>query len=213
MPGPNTLGGGSEPKSEKFQDILTAALAEFYEHGFAAARLDSIAERAGVAKGTIYLYFSSKEVLFEEAVRHVISPIIERMEVVSMRPSGSASALLEQMLTTFYREVIGTDRRRLIRLLISDGPRFPSIVAFYHAEVVSRGMAVLRNILRYGVERKEFRETAAIQFPQAIFGPALAGAIWRILFDEIDPIDADGLCRVHLDIVLRGLLRDDHRPD
>jgi hypothetical protein len=116
------------------------------------------------------------------------------------------------MITTFYREVIGTDRRRLIRLLISEGPRFPSIVAFYHAEVVSRGMAVLRNILSYGVERKEFRETAATQFPQAVFGPALAGAIWRILFDDIDPIDPEGLCRAHLDIVLRGLLRDDHRP-
>ncbi len=209
MPDPNTTTEGSAPKSERLQGILAAALSEFYEHGFAAARLDSIAERAGVAKGTIYLYFSSKEVLFEAAVREVISPIIEKIESVSMCPSGSASDLLEQMITTFYREVVATERRRLLRLLISEGPRFPAIVSFYHAEVVARAMAALRNILSYGIERKEFRETAAATFPQAVFGPALAGAVWKILFDEVDPIDVEGLRKAHLDVVLRGILAGD----
>jgi AcrR family transcriptional regulator len=213
LPSPPTLAGGPDPKSGKVQDILAAALAEFYEHGFAAARLDSIAERAGVAKGTIYLYFASKDVLFEEAVRHVILPVIQRIEAASIRPSGSASAMLDIMITTFYREVIATDRRRLLRLLIGEGPRFPSIVAFYHAEIVTRAMAALRNIVRYGIERGEFRASAAIEFPQVIVGPALAGAIWTILFQDIDPIDLDGLCRAHLDIMLKGLLTDERHAE
>ena len=197
--------GPDGAKTERHREIIAAALQEFYEQGFAAARLDAIAERAGVAKGTVYLYFDSKEALFEGAVRSVIVPVIERIETLAHQPSGLASDLLTQMLVTFYTQVIATDRRRLLRLLISEGPRFPNILAFYHAEVVSKGMAAIRSLVSYGVQRGEFRTTAAVDFPQVVLGPALAGALWTILFDDIDPIDLNGLCEAHLDIMLNGL--------
>lgn len=198
--------GGKDPKQERVQEISAAALAEFYEQGFAAARLDSIAERAGVAKGTIYLYFSTKEELFEEAARNVILPIIEQIESLTNHPGGSAKDVLTGMITMFYREVVATDRRRLIRLLISEGPRFPSLLTFYHAEIISRGIAAIRNVVELGVARGEFRASAATRYPQVVFGPALMGAIWKLLFDEIEPLDLDGLRDAHLDIILHGLL-------
>lgn len=201
----NTPPEAKDPKAERMREILTAALAEFYEEGFAAARLDSIAERAGVAKGTIYLYVSSKEALFEEAARNAVLPVLEDIEGAARRPSGPAEELLRQTLRTFYRRVIATDRRRLMRLLISEGPRFPKLLEFYHREIVSRAMAALTGIVHYGVDRGEFRAGPALEYPQIIVGPALAGAIWTILFGEIDPIDLDGLCDAHLEVLLNGL--------
>jgi AcrR family transcriptional regulator len=197
---------GKEPKNERVREILAAALEEFFQQGFAAARLDAIAERAGIGKGTIYLYFDSKETLFEEAVRSVILPVIDRIETVALTPQGSAEMLLRAMITTFYRDVVATERRRLLRLLIAEGSRFPRLVSFYHAEVLTRGMAAIRHVLRYGVERGEFAPTAAVDYPQTIVGPAIVGAIWKLLFDDIEPIDLERLCDAHLDIVLRGLL-------
>ncbi len=194
-----------DPKSARVSNILAAALEEFFEQGFAAARLESIAERAGIGKGTIYLYFDSKDVLFEEAVRSVIAPILTRIESVALAPQGSAEDILRAMISTFYRDVIGTERRRLMRLLIGEGPRFPKLIAFYHAEVLTRGMTAIRHVLRYGVERGEFASSAAIEYPQVVMGPALVGAIWKLLFDEIEPMDLDRLRDAHLEIILRGL--------
>ena len=194
-----------DPKAERVQAILAAALEEFVEQGFAAARLDAIAERAGIGKGTVYLYFDSKETLFEEAVRSVIMPVIEGIERPALAPQGDARTLLRMMITTFYRQVVATDRRRILRLLIGEGPRFPRLIAFYHGEVVSRGMAALRSVLRYGVERGEFEARAAIEFPQVVMGPAMVAAIWTMLFGEIEPLDLERFCDTHIDLLLRGL--------
>lgn len=196
---------GKDPKAERIQAILSAALKEFLEQGFAAARLDSIAERAGIGKGTVYLYFDSKEALFEEAVRSMIVPVIERAETMTFAPQGSAEDLLRGIIQTFYRDVIGTDRRQIIRLLIGEGPRFPRLLAFYHTEVVSRGVKALRKIVNYGIERGEFTTSGAVDYPMLLLAPAMISAIWKMLFDEIEPIDLDKYCQAHLDFILNGL--------
>lgn len=194
-----------DAKSERIQLILAAALEEFVERGFAAARLDTIAERAGVAKGTVYLYFDNKEALFEEAVRSVILPTIERVESMAIKPDGSAETLLRAMIGAFYREVIGTEKRRVIRLLIGEGPRFPKLLAFYHGEVVSRGLSVVRKVMEYGVARGEFDHNAAVACPQVILAPGIIAALWKMLFDDIERIDLDQYCAAHLDLVFKGL--------
>jgi len=200
-----------DAKNERVQLILAAALEEFVELGFAAARLDSIAERAGVAKGTVYLYFENKEALFEEAVRSVILPTIERVESMAVKPDGSAEDLLRAMIGAFYREVIGTEKKRVIRLLIGEGPRFPKLLAFYHGEVISRGLSVLRKVMEYGVERGEFDRNAAVDYPQVILAPAMVAALWKMLFDDIESIDLDRYCDAHLDLVMNGLVHRSER--
>jgi AcrR family transcriptional regulator len=195
-----------ETKSRRIRSILAAALDEFVDKGFAAARLDAIAERAGVAKGTIYLYFDTKETLFEEAVRAVIGPIIARFESLAAAPEDTAEATLRQMIRTLYGEIVTDPQKRsLLRLIISQGPRFQRLLRFYHDELIVRSMGALKRVLAYGVERGEFARSPAVAHPQIVFGPALTAAIWTILFEEIDPIDLDAYCEAHLDFVLRGL--------
>jgi len=197
---------GRETKSQRIRFIRAAALDEFVEKGFAAARLDSIAERAGVAKGTIYLYFDKKESLFEEAVRAVIGPMIARFEALAGAREENAEAILRQMVRTLYQEVITDPKKRsLLRLMISQGPRFPPLLRFYHDEVVARSMDALKQVLAYGVERGEFARSPALDYPQILVGPALTAAIWTILFEDIDPIELDAFCEAHLDFMLRAL--------
>jgi AcrR family transcriptional regulator len=195
-----------DARSGKVNDILSAALEEFFDQGFAATRLDAIAERAGIGKGTIYLYFDSKEALFEEAVRSVVRPIFEQADRLAAHPQGSAADMLRAMISVFYQRIVDTDRRRILRLLIAEGPRFPRLLAFYHSEVVSRGMMAIRGILRYGVARGEFRADLPLDYPQVVVGPALVGAIWKMLFEDHEPLDLEGLCKAHIDVLLHGLL-------
>jgi AcrR family transcriptional regulator len=199
-----------DPKSARMNDILAAALEAFFEQGFAAARLDSIAERAGIGKGTIYLYFDSKEALFEEAVLSIIRPVFEAAERATANPQGSAADMLRALISKLYKELVRTERRRILRLLIAEGPRFPRLVSFYHREVVQRGVRGFRAILDYGAATGEFRAPIPLDYPQVIVAPAIMAAIWQLLFQELEPLDIDGFCDAHIDVILNGLLaRDD----
>src|SRR5437773_2032965 len=131
----------AEQSAARREAILAAALDEFATRGFAAARLDDVARRAGVAKGTIYLHFSDKEALFQELIRSVLSPFIARLEAVA-DVDLPARAIAEQIVALFLREVYATRRRDIIRLVITEGPRFPQLAEFYHREVLSRVITV-----------------------------------------------------------------------
>src|ERR1700752_2307553 len=111
---------------ERRSAILAAALEEFTARGYEGARLDDVAKRAGIAKGTIYLYFADKETLFQELVRSMVHPVLgmlDKMRGVDV----PARMLVEGLLGTFVREVYGTQRKDLIRLILNEGPRFPAI--------------------------------------------------------------------------------------
>jgi AcrR family transcriptional regulator len=183
--------------------ILAAALEEFTARGYEGARLDDVARRAGVAKGTIYLYFADKEALFQELVRSMVSPVLgvlERMRDVDI----SARVLIETLLGTFVREVYSTRRRDIIRLILSEGPRFPAIAEFYYREVVGRVLAILRPILKRAAERGELPNDALARFPQLIVAPMLVGIVWHGLFDKYDPLDVDAMVKAHLGILFAG---------
>ena len=107
---------------------------------FAATRLDDVAKRAGVAKGTIYLHFKDKEALFEELIRTAIVPVVDRLTTPPPM-TGSVRDALEAFAMNFIREVATTRRADIIRLIIAEGPRFPAIADFYYREVISRGLA------------------------------------------------------------------------
>ena len=108
---------------------------EFIARGFAATRLDDIARRAGVAKGTIYLHFKDKESMFEELIRTAIVPFGSRL-TTPPAPGGSVRDMVEALAKMFLQEVAGTRRADLVRLIIAEGPRFPAIADFYYREVV-----------------------------------------------------------------------------
>ena len=143
------------------QAILDAALSVFAEHGFEAARLDEVAARAGVAKGTLYLYFRHKEALFEELVRSAVAPVIETLGKVATNPAVPPAAVLDAFFAMFEKEVLGTRRKLLLRLIIAEGPRFPAIAEFYYREVVSRGLKLMRGVAERAVANGEFATDAA----------------------------------------------------
>lgn len=180
--------------------ILAAALDEFSAAGFAAARLDDVAKRAGVAKGTIYLYFADKEALFQDLARSMLLPLVGQVEDLA-DVDIPFPALADGLVEVMVREVLGTRRKDIIRLVISEGTRFPALAEFYHREVLSKLFAGLRKVLRRAVERGELRHRALVEFPQLLGAPLLVAVIWNSVFGHLQPLDARAMLKAHLDIL------------
>jgi AcrR family transcriptional regulator len=190
----------AERAAERRAAIVAAALDEFIARGFTATRLDDVAKRAGVAKGTIYLHFKDKETLFEELVRTAIVPVVDRLT----RPpplGGSVREALEAFAQTFMREVANTRRADIIRLIVAEGPRFPAIADFYYREVISRGLAAIRGLIEIAIARGEIRLAELKNFPQIVVAPAIVAIVWKSLFERHAPLDANEMLRVHLDLI------------
>ena len=199
---------GRPAKKGRSDDILDAALDEFSTKGFDAARLDDVARKAGISKGTIYLYFDSKEQLFEGVVRRWILPKVMAAEDLLEHHRGPVEDLVRAQVHGIYNELAGTRLRQILRLMIAEGPRFPHLVDFYFETVIQRGLQALRRTIQLGVERGEFRATALPDYPQTVLGPAITAAVWKILFDTHQPLDLDGLFETHFDILMNGLKKD-----
>lgn len=186
--------------AERREAIIAAAMDEFVGRGYAATRLDDVARRAGVAKGTIYLHFKDKEALFEELIRTAIVPLVNRI-VPPANPDGSVRDMIELFACAFIQEVATTQRADIIRLIVAEGPRFPAIADFYYREVVSKGLARLRALIELGIARGEVRQPALARFPQIVVAPAIVAVIWKSLFENYSPLDALEMFRVHLDLI------------
>src|ERR1700730_470342 len=181
--------------------ILTAALEEFSARGFAAARLEDVAQRAGVGKGTIYLHFRDKEALFQELITTMLVPFIASIEAVP--PIGlPVRAVLERFVDLFLREIYATERRKLIRLIMTEGPRFPQLAEFHYNNVVKRAIAAMGAVFAGAHARGELRSDALVRFPQLVAAPAMMSILWSGLFDRFAPLDVAALMRAHLDLIL-----------
>jgi AcrR family transcriptional regulator len=191
-----------DPEARR-QAILEAALDVFAAEGFAAARLDHVAEQAGVAKGTIYLHFKDKQDLFEQMVREAVAPVIARLEALAQLPDLPADAVLRGMFAVFRTEVLGTRRKHLLRLILTEGPRFPAIAHFYHREVVSRGLKLMGGILERAKAKGELSEEGLARFPQLVIAPLLLAVVWDGMFEALEPMDVEGLLDVYRKLLLR----------
>jgi AcrR family transcriptional regulator len=187
-------------RAERRQAILAAALKEFSARGFAAARLDDVAVAAGIAKGTIYLYFRDKEALFQDLIRSEMSPVVATFET-ALAVDLPVRAVAERAVELFVREIYGTSRKDIIRLIISEGPRFPQLADFYYREVLSRIIAAVRALLARALARGELRSDALIRFPQLLAAPGILAIVWSGLFERHDPLDVRALMRAHLDLL------------
>jgi AcrR family transcriptional regulator len=180
--------------------ILAAALEEFSVRGFAAARLEDVAQRASVGKGTIYLHFRDKEALFRELVTTMLLPFIANIEAAP--PVGlPIRVVLERLIDLFVREIYGTDRRKLIRLIITEGPRFPQLAEFHYHHVVKRAVAAMRALLEAAHRRGELRNDGLARFPQLIIAPGIMAIVWSGLFDRFAALDVAAMMRAHLDLI------------
>jgi AcrR family transcriptional regulator len=194
-----------EQRQAKLEAILAAALDVFVEKGFSDARLEDVAARAGVAKGTIYLYVASKEALFEALVHSGIALPIEAIERKILALDLPAEATLRMLFGFLRQEVLGTRRKEIVGLILSEAGRFPEIAAVYHREVLSRGMGLLRRIAERAVERGEFRSDELARFPQLAVAPGVLALIWTNLFQHIEPLDVEAMFDAHVALLMRAL--------
>jgi AcrR family transcriptional regulator len=192
-------------------EILDAAVAVFAEKGFAAARMEDIARRAGVTKGTIYLYFQGKEDVFKTLVRESIVPTIAANTANAQRFEGKSSDLIRMVLTAISSFLFTSDRIVLPKIIISEAGNFPELARFYREEVVDRGLALITGIVERGIARGEFRNLPSDHVARLCMSPVLLVVMWRTSFARFDttPFDFRAFVQTHIDVLLKGLARED----
>jgi AcrR family transcriptional regulator len=192
-------------KEARPAEIIDAGLQEFALHGFAATRMEDVAARAGIAKGTIYRYFEDKETLFIAAIRSrlfIFSGSIQ--EQIDSFP-GHSSDLLRLLFTHIHQTMDDPEVRVLEQIFLSEGARFPVLTELYHREVLSHGRALLARVVARGVARGEFREGPATSLPMVLIAPALLAVFWKMNFQRHETISPEAFLQAHLDLVLHGI--------
>ncbi len=194
-------------KESRPRELLAAALELFVERGFAATRLDDVAARAGVSKGTLYLYFTGKDDLFKAVVRGGILPAIEKAEALVREFTGGASELLRAVVSGMWSNVGSTLLSGIPKLIIAESGNFPDLARFYYQEVILRGLALIADILKRGIQEDEFRRLDVDPTARAMMGPLLLMMLWRHSFQshENDPLSAERYFDSYLALVLDGL--------
>jgi AcrR family transcriptional regulator len=190
----------AEKSQARREAILAAALDEFTERGFALTRMEDVARRAGVGKGTIYLHFKDKEALFQQLVTTMLGPFVAQLRKLPDEDEP-VRFVLERLFTVFAKDIYGTKRREVLRLVMTEGPRFPPLAEFYYRHVVEPAIAMVRGLLDRACARGELRQERLADFPQLVVAPALVAVIWSGLFDRFAPLDMAGLMRAHLDLL------------
>ncbi len=192
-------------KEDRPAEITDAAMNAFAEKGYAATKVEDVAKRAGVSKGLLYLYFKTKEDLFKAVVRSFVSPKIDALTKTVENTELSAEAFLRGPFLRFAKSVPNSPARILARLMISEGPKHPDLVAWYWENVVSKGLDALRSVVRKGVDSGDFRQSALNDFPHILAAPVVFSVLWKILFDQHDSLDTDRFIEEHLEVVLNSI--------
>lgn len=195
-----------EAKELRRRALLDAALGEFFERGFSAARMDDIAARAKLSKGTLYLYFDSKEALFTSLVETFAIPNIVMFEAAVQNAGGGVAAIrtFMKIAPVVIRE---SPLPKIAKILIADAPAFPEIVTAYREQVIERALGVIVSALSAAKKAGEIEIGDPHLTARLVIAPVLMSAIWRIVFEH-DPaakIDLDALFAEHEKMLLRGL--------
>jgi AcrR family transcriptional regulator len=195
-------------KDARPAELLASALELFTERGYAATRLDDVAKRAGVSKGTVYLYFSSKEELFKAVIREGLVPVLERGEKMVAEHRGATADLIRSLIYGWWESIGSTPYAGITKLMISECRNFPELGNFYVEEVITRGHKLVRKALQRGVDSGELRAVDCEYATRLVFAPLVLLVVWRYSFDFCGggKLDADTYMEQHLDILLRGLL-------
>ena len=186
---------------------MAAGMQEFATHGFERARLDRIAKAAGISKGTIYLYYPSKEALFLAAVEENVIRVMAEGEMRLQGATGPTEELLVQLLESIYERMVEGQAKTLLRILIAEADRMPHLVETYHDMALQRGMQLLKGILLRGVARGEVAESPILDNPQVLIAPAIFLALHGNLFGKLSSIDPKSHFAAHVEMMLHGVLK------
>jgi AcrR family transcriptional regulator len=207
----------SKPKKPRWQrrkdarpeEIVAAALEVFVERGFAATKLEDVARRAGVTKGTIYLYFENKEALFKAVVRETIVPVIAKGEAIAQAFTGSARDLFEKLVREYWRLVGETNLAGVPKLMMAEAGNFPVLGRFYYEEVAVRGQRLMASVLERGIKAGEFRRVDVAVASKLAMAPLMHAVIARRAFASCMPetFDVGSYLNTHIDLYLHGIAK------
>jgi len=188
-------------------EIVAAALEVFVERGFAAAKLADVARRAGVTKGTLYLYFDSKEALFKAVVRETIVPVIAQGEALARSFTGSARELLERLVREYWRLVGETALAGIPKLMMAEAATFPELTRFYYDEVVTRGHRLMAGVIERGIENGEFRSVDVKVAAKLAMSPLMHAVVVKRAFALCMPegFNVQTFLDTHIDLYLHGI--------
>lgn len=194
-------------KEARPSELLEAALSLFVEKGFAATRLEDVAARAGVSKGTLYLYYENKDALFKAVIQEGIVPVIAENEAIAARHSGCSFDLLELLLENWWTKIGQTAFAGIPKLMVAEARNFPELASFYYENVISRGRALVGSALRRGMESGEFRSMDVETTVDVVIAPILMLLIWRYSMSCCQGSESDPqmYLRIHMDLLRQGL--------
>ena len=195
-------------KDARPQELLASALEQFVERGYAATRLEDVAKRAGVSKGTLYLYFTNKEELFKAVVRDTIVRTIGEAEQDAAGFDGHSAELLRAILMKWWDQICSTNLAGITKLMLAEGNNFPELAQFYNEEVVKRGSSLFTSVLERGIARGEFRPVDPAVMTQVLIAPVMMLMMWTLSFMptcEMPAIDPHAFMDTFIDTTLRGL--------
>ncbi len=195
-------------KDARPQELLAAALELFVDRGYAATRLDDVAARAGVSKGTLYLYFTNKEDLFKAVIREHLVPVLGEAEQTIEQYEGHSGDLLKEIILGWWERVGDTQLSGLTKLMMAESGNFPEVAQFYHDEVISRGNALIERALERGMARGEMRRLDTEQVTQVIVAPVLMLMLWKHSFGacQATPVSPIAYLNTFIDLLFVGLL-------
>jgi AcrR family transcriptional regulator len=205
---PTSLTHRQRRKEARPQELLDAALDLFVEKGFAATRSEEVAVRAGVSKGTLYLYYPSKEELLKEVIRHnMVNQIAEGASIVS-EFEGSTSELLALVFSLWWERIGETRASGIMKLMMSEVRNFPEIAQFYADEVIRPSERMLSQLIQRGIDRGEFRQVSVIDVVHALIAPILFLVMHKHSIGACGvghTIEPKGFIATQIDLVLHGL--------
>lgn len=195
---------------ERPREICAAALDVFAEKGFAAAKLDEIARRAGVSKGTLYLYFKDKEELFRAVVRSAIAPNIEAFTSAISSLDAPASDVVRLFLSGFAEREARLPVGAVAKIVVGESRNFPELARVWHDEVASKAIGALAAFVERAQQRGEVRSGDPRLYAFSLIGPMVLGALWRATLVPAggQQLDLAALAKQHAQTVLRGLLTE-----
>lgn len=194
-------------KEARPSELTAAALNLFVEKGFAATRLEDVAQHAGVSKGTLYLYFDSKEALFKAVIQEGIVPVMAENEAIAAQHSGSSFDLLEKLLRNWWQRIGQTGFAGIPKLMVAEARNFPEVAHFYYENVIKRGRALVGAALERGMASGEFRRLDVETTIDVIIAPILMLLVWRYSMACCQSSEGDsGLyLQIHVDLLRQGL--------
>lgn len=208
---PGAAVGRRRRKDARPSELTAAALDLFVERGFAGTRLEDIAARAGVAKGTVYLYFASKEALFKAVIQEGMEPALAAAEEQVASYAGSTANLLQALLFAWWEQIGSTRLAGVVKLIVSEARTFPGVAQYYHDHVIGRARSLLRTALQHGVRTGEFRALNVEASIDVALAPLLMLSIWsQSLAACGNDIDAVSYLETHIDLLLNGICSREH---